>query len=190
MAITKSAFLALTEKDRMNRVLEGTAFYASVHNPNMSAAKKFGADPAFMISLGLEGDQIKLAESFGLKIMPADEFINMPYVKLKRTIREGKTPDEVKPLVVDAVQNKVPPHILIGNGSKVLCKFGTYWYDTNGGGVGTSLFKVQVRELVPYAAPTTDRDLKMDAGGFKVPANSEEAAKFDDDDGFVAPAQG
>lgn len=187
MSMTKSDFHALSERDRMNRVLEGTAFYASVHTPNLSAAKKFKADPFFIVNLGLEGDEVAKAKSYGLDVHAADEFIPLPYVKIKRKVKEGKTAEDVKPQVVDSMQNKVPATILIGNGSKILVKFGTYWYDNGGGGIGTSLFKVQIRELIAFDK-TMDRDLKKDETGFIIPVAAE-APIFDDDDGFVDPAK-
>ena len=183
----KQEFESFSEKDRMNRVLEGKAFFASVHTPNYSAAKKFKADPAFMISLGLEGAELEKAKSYGLKIREADKYIPMPYVKLQRKVKAGKTPDEVKPLVVDSMQKKVPASILIGNESKVICKFGTYWADTAGGTVGNTLFKVQIRELVPFTP--SEKGFVKDEGGFKIPDASPEADQptFDDDDGFEEP---
>lgn len=171
----KADFEKISESERMNRVLTGTSYYASVHSPNFSAAKKFGADPAFMVTLGLDDEGVKQAKNYGLKVRPADDFIPMPHVKIQRKIKDGKTPDSVKPQVVDSMQQKVPASIMIGNTSKVTVKFGTYWYETGGGGVGTTLFKVQIRELVKYEN-TKDRNLAMDEGGFKIEANAVEQA--------------
>lgn len=166
--MNKTDFNNQPEKDRMNRVLEGTAFYACVHAPNYKQAKMFNSQPAFMVSLGLDDEGVKKANEYGLKVHQPDEFISMPYVKIQRKVREGKTVDEVKPTVVDSVQKKIPANILVGNGSKILCKFGTYWYENGGGGVGTALFKVQVRELVAFNPHTEDKQLIMDEGGFTV----------------------
>ena len=161
------------EQDRMNRVLEGTAFYACVHAPNYKQAKKFNATPAFMVTLGLDEDGVKKAEEYGIKVNQPDKYISMPYVKIQRKVKEGKTVDEVKPTVVDSVQQKLPSNMFIGNGSKVLCKFGTYWYDNNGGGVGTVLFKMQVRDLVAFDPQSEDSQLLMDEGGFTIPDTKE-----------------
>jgi len=173
--MNKLEFNNIPEKDRMNRVLEGTAFYASVHKPNLSAAKKFGSAPAFMLNLGLDDNGVKQAKLFGLKIHPADAIINMPYVKIQRKIKDGKTEEDTRPDVVDTEQKPLPKTMLIGNGSKVAVKFGTYWYDTQGGGVGTVLFKVLVRALVPFTPSTKDKDLLAYAGGFTVADENSES---------------
>ncbi len=188
--MNKNEFDKIPEKDRLNRILEGTSFFASVHQPNYSAHKKFKADPEFIINLGLEGAELEKAKSWGLKIREADASIPMPHVRIKRKVKAGKTPDEVKPQVVDSMQNRVPPTIMIGNKSKVIVKFGTYWADTGGGGVHTTLFKVQIRELVAFDT-TRDRSLVTDETGFKVPEQAVAAnvAQFDDDDGFEAPKE-
>jgi len=181
--MNKADFNNQPEKDRMGRVLEGTAFYACVHSPNYSQAKKFNALPAFMVSLGLDDAGVARAEEFGLKINPPDEYISMPYVKIQRKVKEGKTVDEVRPTVVDSVQAKIPTSMMLGNGSKVLCKFGTYWYDNGGGGVGTVLFKVQVTDLIEFIPNTEDKALVMDEGGFTVEGASEtttDAEGFDE----------
>jgi hypothetical protein len=164
----KNEFMTFTESERLNRVLEGQAYYASVHTPNLSGVKLFNALPTFQVNLALDEHNQKLAASYGLKIRPADDNIPMPYVKIARKVKEGVQADAVKPQVVDAMQNAVPPNILVGNGSKVAVKFGTYWYEQQGGGVGTTLFKVQIKELVPYNATKGDKDLAMDSTGFTV----------------------
>lgn len=176
----KAEFNNIPEKDRMNRVLEGTAFYASVHKPNMAAAKKFGSPPAFTVTLGLDEENVKKATSYGLKVHEADNFIPMPYVKIQRKVKEGKSESDVKPMVVDSIQQPVPESILIGNLSQVAVKFGTYWYDTQGGGVGTILFKMQIRKLVPFVPSSLDSQLAMDESGFTIPETIAEM----DDEGF------
>ena len=166
--MTKQEFERIPEKDRMNRVLTGTSYYAFVHNPDMKSAKKFNADPKFSIKLGLDDAGVAKAESYGLKVKPANEQIPMPWVEIKRTLKAGKELDKVRPEVVDSMQRAIPATILVGNQSTVSVKFGTGWYDTQGGGVTTYMWKVQVKKLVPYEN-NTDRSLDMDSEGFVVP---------------------
>ncbi len=175
-----------TEKELMNRVLEGLAYYSSVHTPNTSLQKipKFAnTDPYFIVNLALDKQsELAKAESYGLKIFEPEGIIPCRFVKIKRKILGRKqqnanfwskeNPKGVRPEVVDSQQKPIPPSILIGNGSKVLCKFGTYWFDNEGGGVNTNLFKVQVRELVRYTP--SDTDLINDPSGFSIDAFEKE----------------
>lgn len=167
--MNKKEFELIPENERFNCVLEGEAYYASVHAPNTSAVKKFNADPFFGINLTLEGDQLDKAKELGLNIRDANDSIPKSFVVIKRKVKEGKTEDEVRPSVVDEMQNPIPKNILIGNGSKVLCKFATYWYEAGGGGVGNTLFKVQVKDLVAYNPDNiVDPDLEMNKDGFNI----------------------
>lgn len=177
-------FSKISENDRFNRVLEGTAYYASVHTPNMSPTKttekkKWKGLPYFGVTLGLDAKNLELAKSYGIKVFEADKFIPMPHVKIQRKIKEGKTSEECKPEVVDSVQRPVPSNILIGNGSTVIVKFATYWYDNDGGGVGSALMKVQIRDLVPFERKG-DRAFVTDEGGFKVDDESPKDEDFED----------
>jgi hypothetical protein len=163
----KSDYEKLSEKDRMNRVLEGKAFFSSVHKPNMSKVKKFNALPEYIVNLGVEGEELQKAKDYGLRIHEANSSIPMTHVKLTRKLKPGADPAKVKPQVVDTKQNTVPESILIGNGSDVTCKFATYWYDNNGGGVNPILFKVQIKKLVEVDL-SKDRSLEADGSGFVV----------------------
>ncbi len=164
--MNKTDFDRLTENERLNCILEGTAYFASVHKPNDSGTKKFKAPPKYTVKLGLTPEGVAKAKGYGLKVLDADATIPMPQVEIKMVVKEGKSAESVKPQVVDAMQQPVPAHILIGNGSKIICKFGRYWYDNNGGGIGTNLFKVQIKELVEFKP--TERGFVMDEGGFTV----------------------
>jgi hypothetical protein len=174
-------FLAMPEKERKSRTLEGIAYWASVHKPNMSAVTKFKGVPAYMISLGLDEANIKLAKEYGLTVKDADEYIPMPYVKLQRKITPPKTEKDVKLEVVDSMQNNIPASILIGNGSLVRCKFGTRWANGANAGVKADLYKVQVRKLVEYVS-NGDRDLVKDETGFIIPNVSAEDSEIDFED--------
>lgn len=177
--MNKLDFDKLSEQERLNRVLEGTAFYACVHKPNMSAAKRFNSAPYYGVNLGLDEANQAKAITYGLKIHPADDNIPMPWVKITRKVKEGKPMEAAKPMVVDSVQKNVPGNVLIGNGSKVMVKFGTYWYQNHGGGVGTTLFKVQIRELIEFNI-SKDRDLADDTAGFVLSSDKPEDGQFDE----------
>ena len=140
--ITEAKFNTFSEKDRMNRTLEGIAYWAHVQAPKHS--DKYKSD-TFQINLGLDEAGIARAESYGLEVKPADKWNDMPHVVIQRKVRPGKTIAETKPDVVDSMQN--PSSELIGNGSNVIVKFGTYFF---GDKVRTTLFKVQIRKLVKY----------------------------------------
>ncbi len=178
--MNEKEFNAMPEKERTNRTLEGLAFYASVHTPNTSAARKFGSPPSYQISLGLETEEdVEKARSYGLKIQAPTDTIPMSWVKIYTKIRakDGKTPEErfeeTKPQVVDSMQGDIPANILIGNGSKVIVKFMTFWHQmSNQHGAGTYINKVQVRKLVPYEGRQSDDGLVMDEDGFTVDTNS------------------
>lgn len=172
--MNEKEFNNLPEKERKNRVLEGYSYWASVHKPNMSAVKKFNGDPTYVVNLALDEENKALAESFGLKIFPADDFIPMPFVKLQRKIRAPRTVDDVKIQVVDSMQKPIPENILIGNGSLVRCKFGTRWTIA---GVYADLYKVQVRQLVEFEQ-TEDKAFVMDEEGFTV--NETKTTSTDD----------
>ena len=161
--MNKAQFDSLPEKDRMNRTLEGTAYWAFVSKPKVSEKYK---TTTYTLNLGLDAENQRLAEMYGLKVMPADKNTPMPYVVINRKVRAGRTAEEVRPSVVDSMQNEVPRDVLIGNESKVRVKFGTYWFENNGGGVGTTLFKVQILKLIEFVSGK-DRSLVMDESGYR-----------------------
>jgi hypothetical protein len=165
---TEADFNKFSEKERMNRTLEGIAYWAFVQKPKHS--DKYSTD-TFQINLGLDTpDAIKKAESFGLVVKPADQYTPLPYVVISRKVRAGKTVEECKPEVVDSVQSPVAD--LIGNGSRVMVKFGTYFFN----GARTSLFKVKIVDLIPYVSKGSAID-RVDEGGYQATGSTSE--KFD-----------
>lgn len=166
--MNKQKFEAMDDNEVFNRVLEGTLYYSSVHTPNRSAERKFNARPFYAVTVGLDDENQKKAEEYGLKIREANEHISEPHVVIKRKVKEGDPVEKAKPDVVDELQNPIPESILIGNGSKGLVKFATYWYDANGGGVGTTLFKVQITDLVEYERDNRDPNLVYNEDGFNI----------------------
>jgi len=169
MTLTKSQFDSFKDSDRMNRTLEGEAYWAFIQKPKVSEKYKTSA---FSICLGLDETNVAKAESYGLKVKPADKNVPMPYVEIKRKIKQGVSASDVKPAVVDSMQRPVPDGTLIGNKSKVIVKFGTYWHDAQGGGVGNTLFKVQIRDLVEFKP--TDKGLIIDENGYQAAGSSSD----------------
>jgi len=163
---TEAQFNAFKESDRANRVLKGTAYYAWVQAPKHSEKYK---NDEYQINLILSAEEQVKAESYGLEILPATpgaKGIPGPHVLLQRKIRpeKGQTAASCKPDVIDAVKTPLPANMLVGNGSEVICKFGTYYF---GDKVRSTLFTVQVRKLVPYVGK--DGGLINDETGFTVP---------------------
>ncbi len=169
----KDKFSKLTEKEKLNRVLDGTIFWAFLSKPKISEKYK---TTKFTLNLGLDEKNQELAKNFGLKVKPADKGTPMPYVEISRKVHGGKTPEEVKPTLVNIHQEHLKDGILIGNTSEGRVKFGTYWFENNGGGVGTSLFKVQVIKLVAFDG-SKDRDLV-----YVEPTKEPESVEFSEDD--------
>ena len=169
MTITEAQFNKFKEDDRKNRVLEGTAYWAWVQKPKHSEKYK---NDEFTINLLLDDAGITKAKSFGLEVKDADKHNPGPYVTISRKVRAGKTVEETKPTIVDAMQKPVPNDTLIGNGSTVLCKFATYYF---GDKVRTALLKVQIRNLVPFKGK--DGGLVFDESGFQ--AGAQTADGFD-----------
>jgi len=190
-SLTKSEFNSIPEKERAGRVLFGKAFYSFVHSPDMQSAERFNADPNYRTTLVLEDEaEVKKAKDWGLHVQEPteDDVFTGPYVVIKRKVKAPKTADDVKIQVVDSRQNDIPSNILIGNGSEVFVKFGTYWYDNNGGGVNASLYRMQVRKLVPYLLAATD--IPVEKGGFNLETDldkliEEASASSDEDSGEV-----
>lgn len=168
--LTKAEYEEIPENDRFNCVLEGTAYYSSVHKPNMAGVRQFDAEPVFITTLGLDEENQEKAEAMGLIVKEPNEVIPEPHVQIKRKVKDDKEPDDVKPTVVDSRQQIIPEDVLVGNGSKVAVKFATYWHrSSDKWGVGTVMFKMQVTDLVPYDPSTiVDPDLDMNEDGFSI----------------------
>jgi len=165
---TEADFNKFSEKDRMNRTLEGLAYWSFVQSPKHS--DKYNTD-TFTLTLNLDSpEQIAKAESYGHKIKPADKYNPLPHVEIMRKVRPGKTVDEVRPEVVDSVQTPVKD--LIGNGSRVMVKYGTYWFD----GLRTNLFKVKIIDFVPFVSKGSAID-RVEEGGYQATGSTSE--KFD-----------
>jgi hypothetical protein len=162
--MNKQQYDALSKEEKV-LTLEGTAYYSHLQTPDMQTAKRFNAEPFYRMQLGLEGAELQRAIDFGLKVKPADAYIPQDHIELKRKVKDLSNAEASKPDLVDSLQNEIPSNILIGNGSSVVCRFGTYWYENQGGGIGTTLFKTQVRDLVPYTSGSSDKaDAAVDGG--------------------------
>lgn len=179
--MNKQQYDALSKEEKV-LTLEGVAYYSHLQSPDMQTAKRFNAEPFYRMQLGLQGTELQKAKDFGLKVKPADDYVPYEHVELKRKVKDLSNPEASKPDLVDSLQNEIPSNILIGNGSSVVCRFGTYWYENQGGGIGTTLFKTQVRDLVPYTSGSSDKaDAAVD-GGFVVGSTPPTATSSASDD--------
>ena len=177
---------AMETKDRF-QTLEGVSYYACVHRPNYSSAKLYGSTPTFEVKLGLDIEtEIQKARDLGLLIKDPTDSIPHPHVEIKRKVKNEEDPEASKPSVVDSIQNEVPEEILIGNGSRLLCKFFIYPHPKmKEFGTGKSLTKVQILSLVPYEARNGDEQLRKDPEGFTIDANTAQVPdNVEMDDGF------
>ena len=175
MTFTEAQFNKFKEDDRKSRVLEGTAYWSWIQKPKHSEKYK---NDEYTINLVLDAAGIAKAQSFGLVVKDADKHNPGSYVTISRKVRPGKTIEETKPQVVDAMQKPVADTIMIGNGSTVLCKFATYYF---GDKVRTALLKVQIRNLIRFENKS-EQGLVMDSSGFQADA----AAPLMTADGFDA----
>ena len=136
-------------------IIKGTAFWASVQQPNTKFEPVWSIDvcnlddaaKATLKNDGLE-DKIKNKE---------DERGDFIQLKQKVHARDGSM--FVQPKVIDSSKNEFTD--LIGNGSTVAAKYATRDYDFAGNvGVTADLKAVQVIKLVPYEgkAPEEEED--------------------------------
>jgi hypothetical protein len=183
--VNKATFEARSKEEKIC-TLVGAAYYSHVHEPDMQTARRFNSTPRYVLQLGLEGDQLDRAKEIGLRIKEPTEYIPLPHVEIKRNVKDMSDPQASKPMLVDSMQNSIPSSILIGNGSTVACRFGTYWWEAGGkSGVGTNLFKTQVRNLIPYESKGTSEvdevtsGWTLDAGGSTTQSASDSSSDYE-----------
>lgn len=166
---SEAEFNLLTTKERLNNTLEGEFYWAWLAKPKVSEKYK---TMTYSVNLILDADNKAKAEAMGLKIYPADKYTPGDYVIIQRKVRDHSKAAEIAPEVVDSMQRTFPSNVLIGNKSKGIVKFGRYWFPNGGGGIGTTLFKVQVRHLEEFKA--TEKGFVMDEQGFKATGTDNE----------------
>ena len=139
----------------MSKVISGTAYWASVINPNT----KFDADGVWTIDVGnLDDLNKKKAMKDGLTIKNKGDDKG-DFVTIKRKVRNAKGSLNRQPNVVDA-QKRLITETMVGNGSKVNVLYEPFEWNFGGKtGVSADLRAVQVTELVPY---TTEEDDAFD----------------------------
>lgn len=154
-------------------VLTGLAYYAFVHKPDQGNAKrKIG--PSYKVDLGLEGDELKKAESLGLRVKDPTDRIPLPHVTIRSKVDLEKYPNRQPPRIMDSQRNIIPKTVLIGNGSQVNIRFIPLQY---GEGEITPVLKdVQVVKLVKYEPTAGEIERKGQFlgkvdGGFVVDQN-------------------
>ena len=173
--MNESQFKTLTKSEQLNSTLDGIAYWAFVSKPKVSEKYK---TTKYTINLCLDEANQRKALAYGLKVKPASKSVPMPFVEITRKVKDGIDAASIKPQLVDSAQHPIKDGTLIGNGSEVRVKFGRYWYEAQGGGVGTSLFKVQVLKMVAFDG-SKDNDLISDGSGFIADTASGAADEFD-----------
>ena len=141
-----------------NRIISGTAYWASVVSPNTT----FDPHRWEINVCNLSDETRAMVEEDGLTIKnKGDDRGDFVTIKRNLTRKDGGTNDA--PKVVDS--NNSPMHnTLIGNGSLVNVKYRPYsWSYSNRKGVSADLMAVQVVDLVEYMA---DGDFESVEGGY------------------------
>lgn len=189
----RTEFEQISKRDRLNTFLEGYSYFARVHTPNYSPYENFGNYPRYTLQLGLEGEWLQTARDYGLTVYEPTKKIPYHHVEVKRDVKDMNNPEIVKPEVIDSKRNEIPSDILIGNGSYVRVKFGRFYHGNTssdevktGGGVGTSLFKVQVKSLVPYVPndgfDTEEEGFSVDSVPSSQRTSSDNVVPFDEEE--------
>lgn len=155
---------------RETMIVQGKAFYASVHRPNKGSGKYA---PKYEIQVVVDGDtEAKLLKRGLKKAMQKDKdtgltrfvsFEGTPGAVFKfymETATRDGTPQA--PSVVDAAGK--PTKVLVGNGSLVNVSVNVFDYTNGAGGTSSRLNGIQIVELVPYEPKA--RDLFKPTAGF------------------------
>ena len=119
--------------------LTGKAFFARVHTPDSKYNK-------YVLQLALEGEELKKAQAYNLKIKPASKHVGFPHVEIKRNV---KGPQTKPPKVTDHNNSDLDKSVMIGNNSLVKVKFAMYDYQ---GKNMAYLDTVKVMNLVPFVS--------------------------------------
>lgn len=140
----------------MTIMISGKAYWAALQAPNTTF------DPCWQIDVALDKANKKIVEKAGLTIKNKGDDRG-DFISLKRRVdrKDGKTNNA--PAVIDAQLR--PFTDLIGNGSEVIVKAGTFDWNFKGKtGVGADLIKVQVVKHIAYAGATDDEDFQVIGG--------------------------
>lgn len=151
--------------DNINRIISGTARWASLTKPNT----KF--EPVWTIDLMLSADDAKSLKKDGFNVKKDDDG---HFLKIKRrTVKRNLDPAE-PPRVVDSKNNEWDGK-LIGNGSQVKVKFAGFEYDETKP-LAAYLNAVQVVDLVSY-----EEDFDSIEDGYVVGDEPNESPNADDE---------
>ena len=129
-------------------VIEGTAYWAFIKEPNVKFA------PKYTIDVVVDDEKAQDLKDQGYSIMDKG---NGPVVIIKRNVNGPDGMIRSAPMLMDA--KKEPLDVKVGNGSKVKVQ-AKPWESTYNGQhfKGLDLQKVQVLKLVEYVAPPTEND--------------------------------
>lgn len=163
-------------------VLQGTAFWASVRQPNKDSGKfqlDLSIDAATAALLETKGIKVKNAvKGVGVqKVRPEDERGN--FVTIKSGLTDKQTNQLIPPKVVDSKNNVIGSDVLIGNGSVVRVRTNVFDYNFKGKtGTSLGLQALQVLELVEYNGNTAFDEVE----GFTVGTTVENSLVGDEND--------
>ncbi len=121
-------------------IVEGTAYWASVRQPNTTF------EPMYTINLVVDEEVAKDFASRGHSIREMEEG---PAIVIKRKVNGPNGMTRKAPRLLDSDKNDVD--VLIGNGSTVRVQYSEYdWEYNKKKGKGLDLQAVQIVNLVPY----------------------------------------
>ena len=121
-------------------IVEGTAYWASVRQPNTTF------EPMYTINLVVDDEIAKDFASRGHSIREMEEG---PAIVIKRKVNGPNGMTRKAPRLLDSDKNDVD--VLIGNGSTVRVQYSEYdWEYNKKKGKGLDLQAVQIVNLVPY----------------------------------------
>jgi hypothetical protein len=150
----------------------GQAYWAHVHKPNETYDPRWSidlfvseADHQALLDQGLTPKRVKLNKKGNITHPGHEE--GDEFFQFKKNVAQRSGTPNTPPRVVDASKNRIPPEILIWNGSMVTVGYRTYpWTFAGNSGVSSELLGVQVLELAE---------------------GPEEEVDFEEVEGYVAP---
>jgi len=161
-------------------IVNGTVYWASVHEPNTQFEHKWSADlfvtevdNQALRDLGLEPKLVRLTRAG--KISHTDHEVGDEYFQFKRNLTRRSGEENKPPRVVDSSNQPVPADVLVGNGSEVNIAYSTYEWNVGGNkGVSADLAGLQVLDLVEYIVDSGFTEVS----GYTAPAPVEEDDPF------------
>lgn len=173
------------KKEFRKVIVEGIAMYPSVHVPKKAFTE--GEPPSYTLDLVVDEANAKILLAEGLKLAKVKvdedtkkpkEYAEYPGLKvfaLRRKTINGKGEKLSALIVQDSQGERIPPEILVGNGSKIRVSVNPWTVNIKGKEItGSTLLGVQVLELVEYKGASKDPGFEK-VQGFTVPKFSPQS---------------